>query len=58
MTMNLLDAYTTLVDCARQQPETPHLRRAIKRVEKKIEVMRSHRSKRHERLAELLRVTQ
>lgn len=38
--MNLLEASTTLIDAARQLPESRRLTSAIKRMEKRVEVLR------------------
>jgi len=38
--MNLTNALETLIDAARQLPETPHLKQAIRAVEKKVDRLR------------------
>ncbi len=50
--MNLLDALTTLVDAARQLPETRHLKAALKRVEQRIEVQRDRANRRLRRASD------
>ncbi len=47
--MTLLDALTTLVDSARQQPENRHLSRAIARAEVRIGELRYKREQRLKR---------
>jgi len=44
--MNLTDALATLIDAARQLPENKQLNQAIKRVEKKLEVLKAKKSRR------------
>lgn len=43
--MNLYEATIILIDSAKQMPETPHLKRAIKRMEKRLEVLQARRDK-------------
>jgi len=43
--MTQLEMMTTLVDAVRQMPETTHLRRAIFRAERRIEVLSARRAR-------------
>jgi len=43
--MNLYESTIILIDSAKQMPETPHLKRAIKRMEKRLEILQARREK-------------